>query len=855
MPYTRGARRTAWRIALGTWALIAAPAAWLSACDPAAPEVAPDAEIALVGASGAVVPASSTLELEVEVRNGSGDPIADAPVLFVGPDFGTRAGGTFEGASAEQPTYVRARTDAMGRAHARWQGDERTGVYFLDALVETTEARVSFAVTQARASMESTPVDAAAASIRLRDTVADIDASGERRVLGPLLLTPGDRVESAGSPAVDEPTPATEITEPTWFFWIDDAVGTKYAHPTRFVFVSALDDAAAPRVVEADFYPELTMTEGPRAALLTASDLNSVDPLHVADVGAVAAPLDDPSSACAIVISGPSEYYLRADAANARDFFRDELGIPAGQVFSKTTFTGSTRPASLQDLEGFLDLAAESGCTKLFLYITAHGYNGSSNADAQGVNLWEAGADDDTKSHVSYDTIAAEVAERFAGKEVCVIVDACFAGTAVDWFQGRGMRGEVITASSSSLTSGANLLGSYFTDALLDCWEDLLSEDRRSTLRAAFDWVLAEDDDDVTEADPKSGVITEDILPLDVPDVTVMVGQNSVVTVPLPDSFMGPMKRFAPVADVASEGVAGVSTPGFLAPNDMEIIVRGDAEGMVTYTLTLRAGGRAYQGMGTITVTAEETSCREEPAAESAASLSEDAIDDRGDEFLAALVCGFFGIDLWSSNGMSSKAGAGDHTETLGRATRTRSLPQDRVDSLYNMSVFECGVSDVNGTTLCPDGVLPVPAGDVHFVANVLMAPLPLADASNHYQYGFVFDADGDSTNNYQAPPEYPYDFFDGTDRWYVASYDPTNGWTMAVSTAIDGVVTAAPSSARIIIRGQTIALVVPTSEFAVSEPQYRVTAFRHTGNWGLVPPYDWNGDVEPMVADGLSPF
>jgi hypothetical protein len=40
-----------------------------------------------------------------------------------------------------------------------------------------------------------------------------------------------------------------------------------------------------------------------------------------------------------------------------------------------------------------------------------------------------------------------------------------------------------------------------------------------------------------------------------------------------------------------------------------------------------------------------------------------------------------------------------------------------------------------------------------------------------------------------------------------------------------------------------------------VPAPRYRVTAFRHTGDYGMNPPHDWNGDVEPMVDVGLSDF
>jgi len=36
------------------------------------------------------------------------------------------------------------------------------------------------------------------------------------------------------------------------------------------------------------------------------------------------------------------------------------------------------------------------------------------------------------------------------------------------------------------------------------------------------------------------------------------------------------------------------------------------------------------------------------------------------------------------------------------------------------------------------------------------------------------------------------------------------------------------------------IALLVPKSELSIDNPAYRLTAFRHKGDYGMNPPYDW---------------
>jgi hypothetical protein len=62
-------------------------------------------------------------------------------------------------------------------------------------------------------------------------------------------------------------------------------------------------------------------------------------------------------------------------------------------------------------------------------------------------------------------------------------------------------------------------------------------------------------------------------------------------------------------------------------------------------------------------------------------------------------------------------------------------------------------------------------------------------------------------------------------------------------------------SAARVTINGNVIALVVPASEFTAPKPSFRITAFRHTGDYGLNPPYNWDGSIWPNVATGLAAF
>lgn len=203
---------------------------------------------------------------------------------------------------------------------------------------------------------------------------------------------------------------------------------------------------------------------------------------------------------------------------------------------------------------------------------------------------------------------------------------------------------------------------------------------------------------------------------------------------------------------------------------------------------------------------------------------------------------------LHSSLSVGSQDVAHDHT-TLAALWFAHAVLG--VDPLFNNSTFPCGDGPA-GMTLCQDPGRAVPDDESLVFVTSLEGDIPLSDPTNYYQYAFVFDQDGDPDNNYGAPADYPNDFFDGTDRWYEARYAPGSGWSLVVTDATDGNLTTVASDARLIIKDHVLTLVVPAGEFAVADPAYRVTAFRHTGDYGINPPHDWDGSIWPAVADGL---
>ncbi|MHC4974361.1 MAG: hypothetical protein ACYTG3_18730 [Planctomycetota bacterium] len=167
--------------------------------------------------------------------------------------------------------------------------------------------------------------------------------------------------------------------------------------------------------------------------------------------------------------------------------------------------------------------------------------------------------------------------------------------------------------------------------------------------------------------------------------------------------------------------------------------------------------------------------------------------------------------------------------------------------------VFPAGQGP-DGFTVAANTPLQLAEGDFHIVhftcADVI--PVTSADPTVVYQYAFVFDSDGNTTNNYTTADN---DFFNDTDKWYVMSYTDAGGWVLTVSTAFDGTIVEVASAARVIIKDNAMTLLVPAGEFAVSDPNYRVTAFCHNGDFGIPEPHNWSGDLHPPVADGLETF
>ena len=178
--------------------------------------------------------------------------------------------------------------------------------------------------------------------------------------------------------------------------------------------------------------------------------------------------------------------------------------------------------------------------------------------------------------------------------------------------------------------------------------------------------------------------------------------------------------------------------------------------------------------------------------------------------------------------------------EKLGWSTTAKQNPE---------ASLPCG-DTANGLVVCSSVAGTALAGDYLVVAMSTQGLIPTNDSVNSYQYGFVFEDDGNDANNYVPAAAFQGDYFQGTDKWYALEYTPAAGWDLKVTDASNNAFQQVGSAARAIIAQNCVMLVVPLSEFDGPAPRYRVTAFRHSGDFGQNPPFDYSADFHPEIDE-----
>ncbi|HMB92693.1 MAG TPA: GEVED domain-containing protein [Rhodothermales bacterium] len=310
-------------------------------------------------------------------------------------------------------------------------------------------------------------------------------------------LQPDDTV----APAFGETPTFTADTE-QFFGWIDCEKAARFSHLGAYVFID-LEDPDDLDVYSGEVaWPEINGTAYPDNLEI---DLNSPDLIFgdpvvtttVTDINTVTDPVSTPSvsKACALLVSGQwnekrpwEEAAFDQDIAMARgNLTLEKLGpqLDPGRV---ETLKNPTPVALIQKIG---DLALNGDCDKVYFYYTGHGAKETGALVLNGSNL-------------SLETLAQALSILDA--ELCVILDSCFSGNAVDAFRNApGLNDNqltLITASSSSLpawssylltqATGEDVWIGFFSYNFFLCFGDPnadFDEDGEVTLAEAYEWV------------------------------------------------------------------------------------------------------------------------------------------------------------------------------------------------------------------------------------------------------------------------------------------------------------------------------------------------------------------------------
>lgn len=180
-----------------------------------------------------------------------------------------------------------------------------------------------------------------------------------------------------------------------------------------------------------------------------------------------------------------------------------------------------------------------------------------------------------------------------------------------------------------------------------------------------------------------------------------------------------------------------------------------------------------------------------------------------------------------------------------------QSATQVRVDRGMSQRATTCGPA-AGYLVVCPPDPDPGKFTDYYVMTMRLEAPLPPKASPGIYTYAFVLDVDGKPENNFKPEPAFPNDFYKDTDTWYEIVKAANGEFLLEIWLQSLG----APqkrSGARALIKDDALMLVVPAPELASVPAGYRMTTFKHSGDFGMQG--DWSGDTSPRVGQPLRPF
>lgn len=320
-------------------------------------------------------------------------------------------------------------------------------------------------------------------------------------------LQPGDVVTTAGDDAY-----RVEVSVKLHMGWINCDKTSLYGHAGQIVLLDAATDSTtadtSQTVTAVEWWPVVNGTDYPTdlSINLSSADLVYGDPVTFTPTETIETVTDSAGVTprerreCALLVSGrfvPNKPWEEDAMDREVEWGRNNL--------TKERLGARLDPDDVQTLKNpspaelLAAIAALSGkCDKLYFYYSGHGSKSGS--------MWLK-EDPVNGSFLSYARLAAALAAVGAA-ELCIIIDACYSGTAVDAFGNTaGLRDKqvtLITSASADVTAkveaihvdgtGQDLWMAFFGYHFWRCYGDPEADadaNGEVTLTEAYDWVVA----------------------------------------------------------------------------------------------------------------------------------------------------------------------------------------------------------------------------------------------------------------------------------------------------------------------------------------------------------------------------
>jgi hypothetical protein len=359
-----------------------------------------------------------------------------------------------------------------------------------------------------------------------------------------------------------------------------------------------------------------------------------------------------------------------------------------------------------------------------------------------------------------------------------------------------------------------------------------------------------------------AGYVEADLSAAAVTSINGWWNEDNPVVVPTPDerNVVNPPEPLSETEPVLLDHLfmcseVGQGTPGYFADIQAEIslelaniVLEPDPSNRYgKNTFILKSIGKAEKVSFTTypvgTVSGFPITCTDSKSILISIGLQKSDEDDLLAAFKSALTQSCYDRSDYEECGAVNPGGS--IVATMDPLLTVGSQAADRLEEM-----FPCGEGPVGLTVCGTPGAFA--EGDYVFLLSTYGADIPLDDPDGMYQHAFVFDSDGIEGNNYEPSSEYPKDFFAGTDMWYQLFYTPGPGFSTKVVDARVDQVNGIPSGVRFVIAGRELAAFIPRAELD-ADPSFRVTTFRHEGDYGLSGG-PWYASYYPLLGEPLLP-